>query len=89
MKTDHQLERYFKGAANHRRIQILRLLFRKRELSLEAIAEEVEVNLQTIAEHVRRLADAGLIYKKPAGREVRHILSPYGERMVKFFSSFK
>ena len=86
MKTAKQMERHFKGAANHRRIQVLLLLAYASNLSLEKIARKLGVNLFTMAEHVRRLHQSGLVDKNYHGREVHHSLSPYGKKFVSFLS---
>ncbi len=88
MKTSEQLERYFKGAANHRRLSILRLVDKSNNVTLEGIAEELDCNIKTISEHTRRLVQAGLLDKKYHGREVLHSLSPYGKRFVNFLKTF-
>ncbi len=79
-----QLERIVKGFANHRRIQIMRLLERSPELSVAEIAEKVEANFKTCSEHVRRLAIAGLVMKRNEGNNVRHALTPVGKSILKF-----
>lgn len=84
MKTSKQLERHFKGVANHWRIEALFLLSKENDLSLEKIAKALGANLFTIQEHVSRLHRAGLVDKKYHGREVHHSLSPYGKKFVSF-----
>ena len=88
MKTAKQLERYFKGVANHRRLDILFLIEKNEGISLERIAETLDCNMKTISEHTRRLVHAGLLNKKYRGREVAHSLSPYGKRFVNFTKKF-
>jgi len=88
MKTSKQLERYFKGAANHRRLDILFLIARNDGMTLEQIAEAVNCNIKTISEHTRRLVRAGLLNKKYEGRQVAHSLSPYGKRFANFAKCF-
>lgn len=87
-KTSKQLERYFKGAANHRRIDTLFLLNKKDSLSLDAIAKELDCNFKTISEHTKKLVNAGLLNKTYRGREVSHSLSPYGRKFIKFIITF-
>ena len=87
-KTAKQLERHFKGVANHRRIAILRLISEKEGISLDNIADDLECNLKTISEHTRRLVQAGLVDKKYQGRTVAHFLSPYGKIFYKFITTF-
>ncbi|MEX0877791.1 MAG: winged helix-turn-helix domain-containing protein [Candidatus Spechtbacterales bacterium] len=89
MKTPKQLERYFKGAANHYRIEILLTVDKAKGITVEKLAEELNANFKTISEHTRRLVQAGLLNKKYKGRQVEHSLSPYGERFVKFIKTFK
>ena len=84
MKTAKQIERHFKGIANHWRIEVMLLISEQDGLSLEKIAKALEGNFQTMAEHVRRLHQAGLIDKKYQGREVHHSLSPYGKKFITF-----
>lgn len=88
MKTSRQLERYFKGAANHRRLDILRLIAKHEGMILEGIADTLGCNLKTVSEHTRRLVQAGLLDKKYRGRRVEHSLSPYGRRFLDFANTF-
>ncbi|MEX2144801.1 MAG: winged helix-turn-helix domain-containing protein [Candidatus Spechtbacterales bacterium] len=88
MKTPKQLERYFKGAANHYRIAILFKVAEQENITAEHIANELNANSKTISEHTRRLVQAGLLNKKYKGRAVQHTLSPYGKRFVRFMKTF-
>jgi len=88
MKTAKQLERYFKGTANHRRLEILCLIDQNDGMTLKKIAKVLNCNIKTISEHTRRLVYAGLLNKKYQGREVAHSLSPYGKRFVDFTRKF-
>ncbi len=88
MKTSKQLQRHFKGIANHRRIDILLLVNKSEGIVLEKIAEGLDGNIKTISEHTRRLVQAGLLNKNYQGRSVSHTLSPYGRKMIKFIKSF-
>ena len=88
MKTAKQLERYFKGVANHRRLEILDVINKNESITLWQIAEILDKNIKTISEHTRRLMQAGLINKKYQGLEVEHSLSPYGRIFIKFIKLF-
>lgn len=88
LKTARQLERHFKGVANHRRIAILLLVLKNPSITLEDISENLECNLKTISEHTRRLVQAGLMNKNYRGRKVEHRVSPYGKRFCNFISRF-
>src|SRR3989344_4250648 len=87
-KTSKQLERYFKGAANHLRIDILFLVERNDGITVEDIADALQANFKTISQHTRSLVQAGLLNKKYRGRQVAHSLSPYGKAFFKFMETF-
>ncbi|MFQ5540953.1 MAG: winged helix-turn-helix domain-containing protein [Candidatus Paceibacteria bacterium] len=78
------LERVVKGFANHRRLEILALLKRKPELSVDEVARELRINIKTASEHIRRLAIAGLVLKRNEGNLVRHKLTSRAESILKF-----
>jgi len=88
-KTAKQLERHLKGVANHRRIEILFIVAREEGVNVEGISNALHCNFKTIAEHTRRLAQAGLIEKKYKGHSVEHRLSPYGRVFLNFLKSFQ
>jgi predicted transcriptional regulator len=87
-KTSKQLERYCKGVSNHRRIEILFLLKKTPNLSLDEIAVALKGNFKTISAHTHRLVQAGLLRKSRAGMQVKHALSPFGQKFHKFLNSF-
>ena len=89
VKTAKQIERHLKGIANHYRIEILLLIARQGNITLEDIVIALGANQKTIGEHTRRLYTAGLINKKYRGRFVEHALSPYGKMFVQFLKSFQ
>jgi predicted transcriptional regulator len=88
LKTTKQLERYFKGAANHRRIAILLLVLKSPGISVDGISETLDCNFKTISEHTRRLVQAGLLNKNYKGNKVEHRVSPYGKMFCDFISKF-
>ena len=84
-----RVEKIVKGFANHRRIQILELLGRISNLSVDAISQNLNVGFFTISDHVRKLADAGLVEKKYKGRFVIHSLTKLGRSILSFCKMFK
>ena len=89
MKTPKQLERHFKGIANHWRISILLLIDKKEGISVDQITQELRGHFKTISQHTRYLVQAGLLRKQYQGRQVIHFLSPYGKTIVNFIKSFQ
>jgi predicted transcriptional regulator len=88
IKTPKQFERYFKGVANHRRIEIIFLIAEQGGISLDGITEILGGNFKTISEHTKKLVQAGLVNKKYRGRQVAHELSPYGIKFLEFMQKF-
>jgi DNA-binding MarR family transcriptional regulator len=90
MKTSRQLERHFKGIANHHRLDMLFMVRRLDGATLDEICRELKLNTKTASEHTRRLVAAGLLNKKYKGTSVQHSLSPYGKKLhslIKLFSN--
>lgn len=88
-KTAKQMERHFKGIANHHRIDILLLVESNPGITVWNIADALEANRKTISQHTRYLVHAGLVTKRYKGRNVEHDLSPYGRIFTRFIQTFK
>lgn len=89
LKTAEQMERHFKGMANHHRINILFLVAEQKGLGVDDIAKALNVNFKTISGHTRYLVHSGLVSKRYSGRRMAHSLSPYGEVLVRFIRDFQ
>ncbi|KKU49912.1 MAG: Transcriptional regulator, MarR [Parcubacteria group bacterium GW2011_GWB1_49_7] len=87
MKTTRQLERLVRGFSNHRRIEIMELLSKQTELSVAEICDKLKINYKTGAEHVRRLAIAGMIMKRNDNNSVRHALTKEGKAALNFLKT--
>jgi len=87
-KTPKQLERYFKGVANHRRVELLLLIAQHPGISLDELAKATKGNFKTISEHTKKLVQADLVNKQHRGLRVEHRLSPYGTRFHEFMKLF-
>ncbi len=83
-KGFRKLERILKGAANHRRIEILELLTQRPGRSVTELAEATSTDFRTLGEHLRKLTIAGLILKRCEGVVVRHTLTSRGKDILKF-----
>ena len=83
-KNYRQIERMVRGFSNHRRVQILDILDKQPELDLMEIAGLCGIQFRNASEHLRRLAVAGLILKRPKGKRVLHALSPRGRAVLAF-----
>jgi len=84
-----KIERIVKGFANHRRIQVLELLSKTPNLSVDDISQHLNVGFFTISDHIRKLADAGLVEKRYKSRFVLHNLTSRGKSILSFCKMFK
>ena len=87
-KNSRQMERHFKGIANHWRVDILLAVAKNDGITLDHISDATDCNIKATSEHARRLTQAGLLTKKYIGRNVAHSLSPYGKIFVAFIKTF-
>ncbi|MBI5742314.1 MAG: winged helix-turn-helix transcriptional regulator [Candidatus Niyogibacteria bacterium] len=79
-----KLERVVKGFANHRRLQIIDLLDREPELSVDEIAKKLKIGYMNASDHIRKLAIAGLVLKRSDGASVRHKITPRAKIILVF-----
>lgn len=79
-----RLERIIKGFSSHRRLEILELLKREPESSVEDISKKLSMGYKNTSDHIRRMAIANLIMKRNDGPAVRHKLTPLGESILVF-----
>lgn len=83
-KTNRELERIVKGFANHRRLQILKLLGKEPELSVLEISDKLKSEFKTISAHTNKMAIAGLVMKRNDVNMVRHKLTKRGKTTLQF-----
>ena len=83
-KTSRELERIIKGFANHRRLQVLELLYKEPELSVHEISEKLKSDFKNISAHINKMAIAGLVMKRNEGSIVRHKLTNRGKSILQF-----
>ncbi|MDR3519803.1 MAG: winged helix-turn-helix domain-containing protein [Candidatus Pacebacteria bacterium] len=79
-----KLERIIKGFANHRRLQILELLYNEPELSVQEISEKLKSEFKNISAHISKMAIAGLLVKRSDSKSIRHKLTKRGIIILKF-----
>lgn len=76
------LEKIIKGGANHRRLQILFLLEKNPGLSVEQVSINLDVIFVTIASHLQKLHQSGLVSKTYIGRTVVHYVTKRGKDIM-------
>jgi len=79
-----KLERIVKGFANHRRLQVLELLDKEPELSVQEISDKLKSEFKNISAHINRMAIAGLLMKRSDSKSIRQKLTKRGNIILKF-----
>lgn len=59
------------GLANHRRIEIIRMLQARGNMCINEVAAECRIDVATASQHAKRLHEAGLVKKRAEGRKVQ------------------
>ena len=67
----------------------MRLLENEPELSVEEISRKLKIHYKTAAEHIRRLAIAGLVLKRNHYKSVRHKLTDRAHLILKFLRTLE
>lgn len=83
-KTNRELEKIIKGFANHRRLQVLELLYKEPELSVQEISDKLKSEFKNISAHINKMAVAGLVMKRSDSKSIRHKLTKRGNIILKF-----
>jgi DNA-binding transcriptional ArsR family regulator len=66
----------FSALSDPTRREVLRLLAEDGPASASHLAHQLPVTRQAVSKHLQVLAEAGLVTRTPAGREVRYVASP-------------
>ena len=78
----------FKIMGNEYRMNMLLVLEKNPNLTLDQINGLVGGEFKNISTHMKKLATAGLVHKKYKGTYVQHLLTEYGKRAVQTFELF-
>ena len=78
------IEQIVRSFANHRRIEMLDLIEREPELSVDEISEKLKMDYKLGSFYTKRLLIAGLIMKKSKGKSICHKVTDRGLFVLTF-----
>lgn len=87
MLNERQTARIGRGVANHRRVQLLRLLDTKPGLSVGQIARQLKLRQPTATEHLKKMIEGGLVIRRRQGTSARIELTDRGRAVLKFLGT--
>ena len=70
-----QLEKIFKGLANRRRLQIIRVLAKKKELPVATIAREINLSFTSTSKHLALLRQLDIVDRRQESLTVYYRIS--------------
>ena len=73
-----------KGFANIQRLRVLKELNQEPGKSVLDLADDLDLSYKSMAQHLERMAAAGLISKKRQGGRVLHELTKLGRKIYQF-----
>jgi len=82
-KESKLLEVFSRGYASKRRIELLSVVAHTPSLTVEELAEKVQLGYQTTATHLQKLERAGLLTKRYNGLAVQHACTKRGTVVLK------
>ncbi len=82
MTMEKEMEKVLKALANHRRLQILRVLKRGKDVTVGEMADIIHLSLKSTSRHLAVLAAAHIIEKEQISLEVYYELSPGMPRLA-------
>ncbi|MHB1156501.1 MAG: ArsR/SmtB family transcription factor [Phycisphaerales bacterium] len=87
MLNERQAARVGRGVANHRRVQLLRLLDAKPGLPVGQIARQLKLRQPTATEHVKKMIEGGLVISRRQGASAKIELTDRGRAVLKFLDT--
>ena len=83
------LENIAKGAASHRRFQIMDILSHLPDLSVEDVADKLNMDYKNAAQHLQKLYLSGLVTKKIFASSTLHKLTERGKSILDFYRNLE
>ena len=71
---DNDIEKLLKALANNRRLAILKLIKRKKEVNVGTIATEIKLSFRSTSRHLKLLVLANILDREQIGLEVKYSL---------------
>jgi DNA-binding transcriptional ArsR family regulator len=71
-----ELERILKAFANKRRLAIVQLVQKRKEISVGNVAREIHVSIKATSRHLALLSGAGVLDKEQRGLQMFYRLAP-------------
>ena len=87
MLNDRQAARVGRGLANYHRVQTLRLLAKKPDISVGQLARQLKLSQPSVTDHLKKLIDAGLLTSQRQATRSLIQLTERGKAALEFLNT--
>ncbi|PIU82859.1 MAG: hypothetical protein COS68_07160 [Elusimicrobia bacterium CG06_land_8_20_14_3_00_38_11] len=74
----------FKAVANERRVKIIRMFGKKDEMTVNNIADELNLSLPSVSKHLLKLENVGLLKKRQTSKWIYYSLNLDKNKRINF-----
>ena len=74
----------FKAVANERRVKIIRMLGKKDEMTVNSIANELNLSMPAVSRHLVKLESVGLLKKRQTSKWIYYSLNLDKNKRINF-----
>ena len=74
----------FKAVANERRVKTIRILGKKDEMTVNSIADKLNLSTPAISRHLLKLENVGLLKKRPTSKWIYYSLNLDKSKRINF-----
>ena len=88
-KSARKMQQIIRGFSHANRIQIIELIYIRPNLSVNDIADNLNMDFRNASQHLQKMASSGLVFKHNEGNEVLHSLTALGMKIRVFLRKLK
>jgi DNA-binding MarR family transcriptional regulator len=89
VKDPIKIETIVKGFANYRRIQIIYLISYEKGLSVNNIADRLNIGFRSVSQHLDKMYKGGLVSRRHRGVEVIYETTSRGREVTEFIKALE
>lgn len=88
MESLRDIERILKGLANRRRLVVVKLLLKRKEVTVAAVAGFLNLSFKATSRHLAILRQLGIVENRQQGLYVYYRIAPHLPEVVRAFVKY-